>query len=435
MAGVPESNTEGPGGLKAWVVWASAATFYLYEFFIRAAPAVMEPQLQKAFSLSAGALGGVLGIYYYIYAPMQLLVGPVLDRLSAKAILVPAAIICALGCFLEIAGTHAFWLAAARLCQGFGSAFAFVATMYLASQWFPRKQLALLSGLTTSLGMVGAIAANAGIAEVVEQLGWQITLRDAGIAGLVVAAIIFFLVPHRAPHQETISEQAASPVRLGILESLKVVLTNPQTWLVGVVATSLYMPLSVIGALWGIEYIVVLTGESKLVASGAVSMLYVGWLIGGPTAGWLSDLIGHRRLLLVGSAGLTVLGTGLLMLFESMPIWGVYSLMFVIGIASCAQVVSFVVAVEHNPIQVSGTAIAATNMMVMLFGGIGMAVFGYLLDFFAGPTAATSSTYPAGAYRWAMALLPACNLIGVIAGLIMKESINQGKPDPVEPMG
>jgi MFS family permease len=49
-------------------------------------------------------------------------------------------------------------LGVARLMQGFGSAFAFVGTMYLATQWFPRRKIALLSGLTTSLGMLGAIA-------------------------------------------------------------------------------------------------------------------------------------------------------------------------------------------------------------------------------------------------------------------------------------
>lgn len=435
MAGIPDTLQEGPGGGRAWLIWAIAALFYLYEFFIRAAPAVMEPELQKSFGLNAGALGGILGFYYYIYAPMQLAVGPVLDRFSAKHVLVPAALVCALGCFLEVMGHSPVLLAVARLFQGLGSAFAFVGTMYLASQWFPRRRLALLSGLTTALGMVGAIAANAGIVKVVQEFGWEITLKDAGVAGLFVAVLILFLVPHRAPVNEPVSEQAAVPIRPGVLAGLKMVILNPQTWLVGIVATGLYMPLSVIGALWGIEYITTLTGETKEEASGAVSMLYVGWLIGGPFVGWLSDRIGHRRLLLVAACGLTLISTGLLLLFDSMPLWQVYSLMLVIGLFSCPQVISFVVAVEHNPRPVSGTAIAVTNMMVMLFGGLGMALFGVLLDWFAGSPAGASDVYPPGAYKQAMLLLPAVNLLGVVAALVLRESINNDKPDFVEQVG
>jgi MFS family permease len=196
------------------------------------------------------------------------------------------------------------------------------------------------------------------------------------------------------------------------------------------------MPLAVIGALWGIQYIATLTGESKVEASGAVSMLYVGWLVGGPFAGWLSDRIGHRRLLLVGSTGLTLLSTVLLLLFSSMAMWQVYALMFAIGLSSCPQVVSFVVAVEHNRRDVSGTAIAATNMIVMFLGGLGMALFGVLLDWASGPGPLDpAANYPVFAYRVAMALLPACALFGACAALILRESINNEKPDPAEPVG
>jgi len=110
--------------------------------------------------------------------------------------------------------------------------------------------------------------------------------------------------------------------------------------------------------------------------------------------------------------------------------------MFAIGLSSCPQVVSFVVAVEHNRREVSGTAIAATNMIVMFFGGLGMALFGVLLDWASGPGPLDpAANHSVSAYRVAMALLPACALFGACAALILRESINTGKPDPAEPMG
>lgn len=417
-----DSHVEGPGGFRAWMIWGVASLFYLYEFFVRVAPSVMEPELQASFNLTAGALGGVLGIYFYIYAPMQLFVGPALDRFSAKTILVPACLLCAIGCIFVMSGHQSYTLGLARLCQGFGSSFAFVGTMYLATEWFPRRRLALLSGLTTSLGMLGAIVGNAGIAAAVSDFGWRITMKDAGYFGLFVMVLILFIIPHRPPHKQTKAPEKLSKMLLG----LKNVLLNPQTWLAGVVTSTLYLPLSVIGALWGVQYIMALTGETKVEASGAVSMLYVGWLVGSPFAGWLSEHIGHRRLLLAASSALTVGGTSLLLLFKSMDLWGVYALMLLIGLVSSPQVIGFVAAVEHNERKYSGTSIAVTNMMVMLLGGLGMALFGGLLDWSAGSEAlGDDGHYSIDAYRRAMAMLPVCAAIGGLAAWLLQESIDQ----------
>ncbi|MBK1859450.1 MFS transporter [Cerasicoccus arenae] len=404
------------------MIWGTAALFYLYEFFVRVAPSVMENDLQSSFQLSAGALGGILGVYYYIYAPMQLVVGPALDRFSAKALLAPACLLCALGCIFVMSGHSGPMLGLARLCQGFGSSFAFVGTMYLAAEWFPRNKLTLLSGLTTSLGMMGAIVGNAGIAKAVSDYGWRITMKDAGFFGLFILLLIIFVIPHRAPHRVAKSHAK----KANLLHGLKTVLFNPQTWLTGIVTAALYMPLSVIGALWGVQYIMALTGETKVEASGAVSMLYVGWLIGGPFVGWLSERIGHRRLLLTASSALTVVGTALLLVFSSISLWSVYALMLLIGLVSSPQVIGFVVAVEHNPREYSGTSIAVTNMMVMLLAGLGMAIFGEVLDWTSGNAALNDDGhYPINAYRKAMVMLPIFAAIGGLAAWVLSESIDR----------
>ena len=407
--------------------------FYLYEFFVRVAPSVMEPELQRAFHLSPALLGGALGAYFYIYAPVQLVVGWSLDRLGAKRVLVPAILLVAGGCFLEAFGHSVTLLVTARLLQGLGSAFAFVGTMYLATQWFPPRKLALLAGLTTSLGMLGAIGVNSGLVELVQIVGWRSTLWGAGVAGIGVAILVFILVPHEKPPAEKSVGAALEAEVHSLVKSLRIVCTNSQTWLSAIVATALYMPLTLLGALWGVEYVATVTHEDKLQASGAISMIYVGWLIFGPFAGWLSDRVGRRRILLIASSVLTLLASGFLLLFANMPLWAVYVLMLLVGIVSSPQSVSFVVAVEHNPRSVSGTAIAVVNMLVMLIGGLCMPLFGYLLQW---ATPGGGDDYTPLAYRTAMILLPASMLLSLLACLFLKESRHHRKlPDYVEPMG
>lgn len=96
-------------GVMPWVYWGVAASFYLYEFFARVAPSVMEDTLQKDFPMDATSIGFAMGLYYLAYAPMQLVVGVSLDRFGSKKLLATAAIVAGAGCLL-------FALAGELLC-------------------------------------------------------------------------------------------------------------------------------------------------------------------------------------------------------------------------------------------------------------------------------------------------------------------------------
>lgn len=399
---------------RGWLIWGTAALFYLYEFFVRVAPSAMEPELQSHFGLSAEALGAAAGAYYFIYSPMQLFSGTIIDRFGAKRTLVVAALICSMGAFVEIMGAAPVLLSAARFLQGLGSAFAFVGTMYLAADWFPRSMLALLAGLTTSLGMAGAIIGNAGTAVMVETIGWRSALLAAGVLGIVIMALIALVVRR---HPEAQAAKAATPAP-HVLHALKVVWSNPQSWYLGIVGAALYMPLSILGALWGEDYISAVTGADKGQAATAVSMMYVGWLVGGPIAGLISDRYNARRVLLLGASVATCAVTILIALITDVSITGMYGLMLLLGFASTSQVVCFAAAVEHNPPEVTGTAIAATNMMIMLLGGLGEWGFGVLLDSFG---AGSGASLDPQAFRYAIGLLPAICIVGLGASLLLTE--------------
>ncbi len=416
------SNGKSTTPLVGWVAWGVVSLFYLYEFLIRVAPSVMEPELQKSFHLSAAGLGAALGAYYYIYAPLQLVVGGLLDEWGTKRVLVPAVLLCVCGCFLEIVGGHASILFVARLLQGSGSAFAFVGAMHAAAQWFPPERMALVSGLTTALGMVGAIIGNAAVAEFVASTGWQSSLRYAAFFGLFVAAAIFFFLPKPRTKPTPGSDRVGSAFSR-IFGHLRRVIFNPQTWIIGFVASCLYLPLSVFGGLWGVSYLTAVTSISVVEASRVISVLYVGWLIGEPLAGWLSDHFGRRKAMLLGSTALTLLTTMFLVLSPPTSMPGMVILLLAIGLASSVQVVGFAAGLEANPLPAAATSIAVVNMIVMLLGGLLQPLVGVLLDHFAGsPDAIASGKFSAQDFQTAMILLPALSLSGIVACLFLEET-------------
>lgn len=421
------------GSFRAWTVWLLASIFYLYEFFVRVAPGVMEHELQTAFHATGAVLGAALGTYYYIYAPMQLAVGMIYDQLGVRKALIPAVLFVAAGSLVCHWADNLTFFIVGRVMQGFGSAFAFVGAMFLAKIWFPGHQLALLSGLTTALGMVGATLGNAGIARVVHELGWRSTWSDAGIFGILLAVGLFLLIPRLPPWEKERRAREKETYGIGLevlLNRLRVVFLNWQIWITGFVACALYLPLAVFGALWGDECVRAMTGCSINQASMAVSMLYLGWLVGGPVVGHLSDHFHTRKIPLIVSSILTTVFLCLLLFLPVRTLWAVSMLIFLMGLASSMQVVCFVVGLEVAPEHAGGTALAGINMITMLLGGLFQPVAGYLLDWSSG--GATVSNYSVADYRLALLIMPVMTLLSVLACLFLKESYKEELEEDIE---
>ena len=80
--------TERKFGQYAWLGWVIcciATLFYAYEYLLRISPSVMSEELRVYFvGMSAGGLGGLTSIYYWAYAPMQIVVGVATDRYGPR---------------------------------------------------------------------------------------------------------------------------------------------------------------------------------------------------------------------------------------------------------------------------------------------------------------------------------------------------------------
>lgn len=404
-----------PGNWRSWLIWSSAALFYLYEFFVRVGPSVMEKDLQEVYGVSAGVFGFATGIYYYIYAPMQIAVGLLLDKLGVRRVLVPAALLCFLGCLLTILLPDIWGFGLGRALMGFGSAFAFVGCMHLATVWFPGNRVAMLAGLTTALGMTGAIFAQRPLVELYNAVGWHQTWTFCGGGGIAIAIVMWIVIPKPPPWVVPEDEEACT-----VWRGLKAVVKNPQSWIIGLIGAALFFNLSVFGALWGDEYVETLTGANDRTAASAISFLYVGWLVGGPVMGVISDRLGRRKPVLLVSLIATAAISAVMLTVSHMSLWECSALLLVLGLVSSAQIVCFVSSLEHNPDWASATAISFCNLVVMLIGGIFQPLVGWILDLRTG--GAIHPAYTVDDFRVALLSMPVIALIGIVAAFFLKES-------------
>lgn len=366
--------------LLPWFICSLGALFYSYEYFLRIAPSVMTNDLVRFFHIDEATLGNLSGFYYYVYTPMQLVAGVLMDRYGPRRLLTIASLSCVIGSFLFAATTQLWVAEIGRFLIGFGSAFAFVGVLKLATIWLPSRYFAMFSGLATALGMLGAIAGNLIMTNLVGLIGWQETIYLSGGFGIIVALLIGIFVRDQDLNRKKVAATNAIDLRQVVYNLLNIMKT-PQMWVVGVIGGLLYLSTSAFAELWGNPYLRVAHGFTPDQAAVAVSFIFAGWVLGGPLAGWISDTIKRRCLPLTINALIAAGLISVILFVPNLSLWDVYSLLFIFGVFSGVQVTAFAIGREISSPQAAGSAIAFTNMLVMLSGVIFQPLIGYLLDF------------------------------------------------------
>lgn len=415
---IPKANSL--VSLLPWLMCGIAALFYCYEYLLRIAPSAMESELMQAYSIEATGVGLISAFYFFAYTPMQLPVGIMMDKFGPRRILTLAAFCCAIGvaCF---ALTTIFHLALlGRFLIGFGSAFAFVGVLKLASIWLPPDRFAFIAGSTTALGMLGAMIGQNTLELTISQVGVDRTMLGACVIGLCLIPIVWLVVrdgPKHAPAPIT------STTCQSMLQDLALVFKNSQIWTIGLVGAFIMLPTTVFAELWGRLFFKIYYGFESSTATWATSMIFLGWAVGGPIAGFISDTFHRRVLPLAVGAGL---GTLIMLAIIYGPIFSqpiLFFMLFSFGVVSSVEVICFATARENARGNLAGTAVAMTNFIVVLAGFCQWLV-GKLLDF-SRQGAVDANDHPLYSivdFQFALILLPLSMILGFILCFFVNET-------------
>jgi MFS family permease len=339
------------------VAWAFTVTFYFLEYAVRSCPSVMIPELQTWFHTTALGIGTILGVYYYTYSSMSLVAGATLDHFGAKLSIPLGVLVLGIGCLLfsvptVLAGDTG------RLLQGTGSAFAFTGAVYLASRGFPARYLATAIGVTQCFGMLGGSAGQFLVGPMIEH-GLSVHVVWVGLGAIILANALLLYI---ATPKEQLGSQAQKDGLRSLLQPYKVVFSNPQSYLCGAVAGLLFAPTTIGDMIWGVAGFQKDLQLSYHNAVATASMVPLGWVVGCPLLGWLSDRVGRRKPVIIGSAAIMILAAAQIA-FRAIPI-PLKIGMFIFGIASGAAMIPYSVIKEVNPDNVKGSATGAINFLV-----------------------------------------------------------------------
>ncbi len=381
--GLQRINQHGPGHPLAWIVWAVPAFFFLYEYILRILPGMIEQTLEREFAINESEMGGALGMYYFAYAPMQLVVGILLDRYGARVLLAGAAVLCVIGMTVFAMSSTQWGLAGSRFLVGFGSSFAFIGAVYVAMVWFPVRQVPLLTGLTAGLGFGIGIGGELFAHQLLgSPPAWRAASVVLAIVGMITAVGVLAIVPRRPTWHLDRNGNAKAPTIARAASGLLLVMSRPRIWLISLGCALVYLPLP-LAANWGPRSIGELLGCPYPLSTRLFAWFYLGIAIGCPVIGWLNSRFGGARpILLLGSLTTSV---ALLVLStvgsstEPATSTGLVAdgrftalLLLLLGLATSSYVLGYPLAAALSPGDAKGSALALVNFVAM------MAAFGFV---------------------------------------------------------
>lgn len=430
------NNTYSTAGVQAqksflaisipWIMCIVGATFYIYEYLLRVSPSVMTSDLMLSFHIGAAALGNLAAFYYYIYTPMQLVVGLLMDRYGPRRLFTIAGLACGMGTYLFASTTSLLVAEVGRFLVGFGSAFGFVGVLKLATIWLPPERFAAVAGMTSALGTVGGILGNLMLTSLVDHQGWRLTSYFAAVFGLGLTALMFIVLRDGGKYQHRPATLVVPQAHLAFADVFKgffEIIRNPQIWIVGIVGCLTYVANSAFAELWGNPFLRQVYHFTPEMAAKAISTGFLGWAVGGPLVGIFSDKIRQRRLpITIGSAAAAI-AIAVVIYVPNVPVWGVYTSLFFFGFFSCAHVVVFAIGREISPSRSAGTAVAVTNMFTMIGGVLFQPLIGKILDeHWAGQIVNGVRVYSQSDYQLALSVLPIAMIATVFLTLFLQET-------------
>ncbi|HAT9716873.1 TPA: MFS transporter [Legionella pneumophila subsp. pneumophila] len=403
----------------AWLVWGLAAAFYFSDYLARVAPGVMHRYLQMDFGINEAGFGILTASFYVPYILMQIPVGLTVDRLSIRWLLTIMSLVTAFGCCVFGLADGLLTASIGRMLIGFSAAFAFICSLRLATSWFPPTMLGLLSGLTQALGMLGAAAGEAPVSFLVSNVGWRHSMLIIAFLFIALSGLLYQFVQDKPGEHRN---EIRSVNRISILDSLKIILSNKQTWLNAMYAGFLFGPTAVIGEAIGPAYLQFGRGLGAHGAAFATGLIFIGWGISGPLSGWISDKMGRRKPLMIISAVCGVILSSLFVFIPEMSQTTAYILFFVFGLTNTGVAISYAVSTEIHDRSVVGTSIAFTNMTSIFVGALFQPLVGRIIDIVSGPRAYNVETLLLSDFQAGLKLLPLCSLVALILAFTVKET-------------
>lgn len=427
-----QQKAEQPFSVLGFCVWLIAAFFFLYEFFLRTFPGSIAHQLIPDLHLSLDEFSMIGSAYYLVYGLMQLPVGVLADKFGVKAIMVFATLMCAIATyvFAHSSGFESAFFG--RLLMGFGSSFAFVCLLVVASTWFPRRLFGFFAGASQFIGTMGPILAGGPLISflLTAHVSWRVALSGIGSFGIVLAVLTFLFVKNK-PRGGEQTLLFLVPRREKFSLRLKRLFKTKQAWVIAMISSLTYSPIAIMAAVWGTDYLQS-RGLSEDRAAYMISLAWIAYAIGCPLFGAISDVTKRRKPILILCAALGLISTLLILYGHMEHKWFYAPLFFLLGLAATAQNIGFATITEQASQATRATALGMNNMFILIPSAIIPVVIGAVITHLNSDHQTSATHISVHSFEIGLGIIPLLYGTGLLMCIFaLKETYCRGQKDVV----
>lgn len=405
-----------PSVSQAWVVCFFAGLFFLFEFIQLSSFDALNHWVQQFYHLQSAQVGWLGSSFLWGNVLFLLPAGLLLDKFGPRQVILWSLAISIVGLATFSFGSAFSVAFVGRLMSGIGNAFCFVSLVVLVSRWFPGNQQAFAMGILVNMAFLGGMFAHTPLVWLLEHYGWTKVMGGNVLFGILVFSLIFVFVKDGPQSSSTMKTKSQSQV--GFWREFKTIF-HIQNIGAGVYTSCLNLPIMVLCALWGIQYLQVVHHLSVVQASNVVSMIFFGSMMGSPLAGWMSDRLQRRKKMMwIGGILALILCYPLCCMHQALSAIQLMFIFFSLGCVTSTQVVSYPLIAESNSAIYAGRACSLASMIIMGGGMCAQILFGWLLT-----RHQTIGAIPTDeAFQGAMLMFPVSILLALLMLVFMKET-------------
>lgn len=320
-----------------------------------------------------------------VYAGMQIPAGVLLDRYGSRIMIAVGAFIM-MSAQLALAFTESLPVAiGARIAVGAGDALTFISVLRLVPQWFPPRQVPLVSQFTGILGQLGQVMSALPFMLLLSGPGWTFAYGSAAAVGLLAFALALSVIRDAPPGADVVAVPAGAKE---IGRQIKTVWMRPGTRLGFFSHMGTQFSITTFALLWGVPYLKSAQGLDSTTVGSLLTLSVISAIVAGPILGILTGRYPMRRswLVLTIMVASALMWTIVLSRSEQSPLWLLTILVVVISVGGPGSVIGFDYARTSNPSSAMGTAQGMVNIGGFLASLIVIQVMGVILGHMGGYT-------------------------------------------------
>lgn len=406
------SHSDISSDVRIWSVVSAASLLFAYIYVHINMLNVINGDLVREFGFNSSQISQLFAALTFGNLVFLFPAGLLLDRFSIKKIILLMFAIAIFFTYLFAKAESYYVMLFSRFMVGAVAAFSFLSAMKLASRWVPSKNLALASGLVVTIAMFGGISSQLPFAKLTALLGWRTATLSLVYLGIFLA-MIYLLVVKDAPDGITVS----TPVKEPLFASIKKVLINSQNWFAGLYVSLVNFPTYIFCGVWGGAFLNQVHNFSISEATTITMATFIGFGLGSPLVGGISDRLGLRKPPMIVGGLLSVIMMMLITFLPTLPFTLEALLFFVFGFVASLQVLGYPVIAENNAPELGATATSIGSSLIVLAGSL-VPIYGLILD----QTDGVREFHSMAAFKYANLAVLFCTFGALLVALLVKET-------------